>query len=185
MKKILSAIALILFSGLALNAQAPQGYEWADSLVYTPVSAIDKDLQGRDIYSAMPENVTIHQAPALKDSLARYITRNEKRTVNGYRIRIFFDNKQDSRGASEAVAGRFRALYPGYNVYRSFANPFFKVTVGDFRTKSEANVALRVIVNDFPSAFVVREKFRFPALDPASYTVDTVRVLRKIEEVEL
>lgn len=162
---------------------APEGYEWADSLVYTPMTAVDESLQGRTVFSAMPGNVTVNQSPALRDSLAAYIGRNQDRTVNGYRIRIFFDNKQNSRSASESEAARFRTLYPGYSVYRSFANPFFKVTVGDFRTKSEANVALRVIVNDFPTAFVVREKFRFPALDPKSYTVDTVRVLRKIEEL--
>lgn len=184
MKKVISILAFCVLCFCAkAQSTAPQGYEWADSLVYTPMSAIDESLQGRNIFTAMPENVNIYQNSAVRDSLVAYIQKNNNRNVNGYRIRIFFDNKQNSRGASEAEAARFRSLYPGYSVYRSFANPFFKVTIGDFRTKSEANVALRVIVNDFPTAFVVKEKFRFPALDPKSYTVDTVKVLRKIEEL--
>lgn len=184
MKKFIS-ILFFCFVCLCLQAQtnAPDGYEWADSLIYTPMSAMDESLEGRNIFTAMPENVTVNQNAAIRDSLISYIHKNQGRSVSGYRIRIFFDNKQNSRGASEAEAARFRSLYPGYSVYRSFANPFFKVTIGDFRTKSEANTALRVIVNDFPTAFVVREKFRFPALDPKSYTVDTVKVLRKIEEL--
>lgn len=162
---------------------APEGYEWADSLVFTPMSAVDDSLDGCDIFTALPENVTVNQSPAIRDSLMNFIQSNRSRNVNGYRIRIFFDNKQDSRTKSEVEAARFRALYPGYGVYRSFANPFFKVAVGDFRTKAEANAALRIMVKDFPAAFVIREKFRFPALDPESFSVDTVRVLRKIEEL--
>lgn len=180
MKKILG---ILIICSLCFWAQAqttaPDGYVWADSLVYNPTSAIDESLYGRNVFTAMPENVTVNQNSEIRDSLVSYIHSNRSKTVNGYRIRIFFDNKQNSRGASEAEAARFRALYPGYSVYRSFANPFFKVTIGDFRTKSEANSALRIIVNDFPTAFVVKERFRFPALDPQSYTVDTVKVLKK------
>ena len=191
MKRFILAIGAILISYLAADAQvvnASQDESAIDSVVYRQADAVDVKLKGRSIFDVLDkqsDNISITQDASIKSGMNSHIIKNAKKKMSGYRVRIFFDNKQDSRGASEAVAGRFRALYPGYNVYRSFANPFFKVTVGDFRTKSEANVALRVIVNDFPSAFVVREKFRFPALDPASYTVDTVRVLRKIEEVEL
>jgi len=138
MKKIL--ILLLLFVSYGVNAQ--------------------------DIYSAMPSNVKINQSWAIRDSLEQHIAQNENSLINGYRIRIFFDNKQNSRTVSEETELRFISLYPGYNTYRSFANPFFKVTIGDFRTKQDANAALREIVTNFPEAFVVKEKIHYPSLDP-------------------
>lgn len=182
MKK-LSALFAAVIAAVSVNAQivVPEGYELVDSLVYTPVSTVDRSLEGQDIYSSMPSCVNISQSSTLRDSLAAHILRNESKKVNGYRIRIFFDNKRDSRTVSEETELRFRSLYRGYNTYRSFSSPFFKVTVGDFRTRTEASAALRQIKRDFPNAFIVKEKFRFPSLDPESYVVDTVKVIRRTE----
>ena len=96
-----------------------------------------------------------------------------------YTIDYFFDNKQNARSASEAAMGRFKAAYPGHGAYRSFASPYFKVTVGDFRTKSEAMQLMRSLKSDFPSAFVVKENINYPIVDRShAYVVDTVAVAR-------
>ena len=59
------------------------------------------------------------------------------------------------------------------------ANPYFKVTVGDFRTRSEAVKLLERIRGAFPSAFVVKENIEFPVVDKENaYVTDTVKVLR-------
>ena len=113
--------------------------------------------------------------------MLKTIANNPSRTMNGYRVRIFFDNKQNSRGASEAAAGRFKGMYPGTAVYRTYTNPFFKVTVGDFRTRSEALQLLSAIKNEFPSSFVVREKINYPVVDKRhSFVADTVLVMRPV-----
>ena len=183
MKKIATILFAALFLAGSIRAQIGDhpGYVRVDSLVYTPVSATDENLEGRDILSVMPSSVNVRQSGALADSLGMQINRNRKKMLNGYRIRIFFDNKQNSRGASEAAEARFHSLYPGYGTYRSFANPFFKVTVGDFRSKTEAGAALQEIIKDFPSAFIVKEKIRYPLLDPTSYRVDTITVYRPLQ----
>ena len=93
-------------------------------------------------------------------------------------MRIFFDNGQNSRGESEAVLKRFEAVYHGIPAYRTYANPYFKVTVGDFRTRSEAMALLVKLRNEFPRALMVKEKINWPAADAGcTYVVDTVRVL--------
>ena len=74
---------------------------------------------------------------------------------------------------------RFEAMYHDVKAYRTYANPYFKVTVGDFRTKSEAMELLSRIKVNFPSAFVVRENISFPVVDRENaYVVDTIKVLR-------
>ena len=106
---------------------------------------------------------------------------NSGRTLSGYRIRIFFDNKQSARVASEEALKKFESLFHDVVAYRSYANPYFKVTVGDFRTKSEAMSYLERIRREFPSAFVVKENIAFPVVDKDnSFVVDTIKVLRPV-----
>jgi len=181
MKRIISAILLALCATAALRAQTtvPEGYVLADSLVFTPLSSVDSTLKGQSIWTAMPGSVRILQTAETRNALTSQVERNARKIVQGYRIRIFFDNKQNSRSASEAALARFKSLHPGTAAYRTFSNPFFKVTVGDYRTKSEALAALQYIKPEFPSAFIVKEKLRYPAINNLkAFKVDTLKVLR-------
>lgn len=166
----------------------PEGYELVDSLVYRPASAVDTLLVGKNILDIMPQKdsgalatVNVHQSDTLSASLKEHVAANAARTMNGYRVRIFFDNKQTARVASEETLKRFESMYHDVVAYRTYANPYFKVTVGDFRTKSEAMALLERIRYEFPSAFVVKENISFPVVDTEkAFVVDTVKVLRPI-----
>lgn len=56
-------------------------------------------------------------------------------TVSGYRVQIF---SASSHQAAEQALARARELFAGEAVYVEFEPPFFKVRVGDFRTRKEA-----------------------------------------------
>ena len=106
----------------------------------------------------------------------------ETKAVNGYRIVIFMSNKHSARQDAIATQQQFVELYPTEGVYLSYENPYFKVTVGDFRTKSEAMALLERIRYEFPSAFVVKENIAFPVVDKENaYVTDTLKVLRPIQ----
>lgn len=170
---VVTAVLALLSSGI-LRAQNVNS---VDSLIYIPTASMDESLSGKNVFNY----VTVHQSQAISSAMSQKIARNKSKKIVGYRVRIFFDNKQDSRGASEAALGRFKSLYPGHGAYRSFASPYFKVTVGDFRTKSEAMQLMQAIKADFPAAFVVRENINYPVVDKDhSYIVDTVSVTRPI-----
>lgn len=163
----------------------PEGYTWADSIVYRPASAVDTTLAGKDIFSLLPDGtaggtkVNVHQTDVVKEAMGRHVAANSSRELSGYRVRIFFDNKQTARVESEETLKRFESMYHDVVAYRSYANPYFKVTVGDFRTKSEAFRLLERIRHEFPSAFVVKESISFPVIDKENaYVVDTVKVMR-------
>lgn len=193
MRKSIIVIAALFaaFISLPLSAQEiaeiPEGYEFVDSLIYRPVEAVDTTLAGKDIFMMMPvsedgegANVTISQSPEVADAVRKHIYSNRDRTVKGYRVRIFFDNKQTARAESEKILKEFRKAYPEIAVYRVYANPYFKVTVGDFRTRSEAMEMLSRIKYSFPSAFVVKENIEYPAVDSEhAVIVDTIKVLRR------
>lgn len=171
-----------------LEVEAPEGYEYVDSLVYIPRTSVDTTLVGKDVFRDMPSrndgdpaNVVVEQSEILERSMRQHIQKNSARTLSGYRVRIFFDNKQSARHESEQTLKRFRAMYPDVAVYRTYTNPYFKVTVGDCRTKSEAMKLLSRIKGNFTSAFVVKENIECPLVDgETAYTVDTIKVLKPV-----
>lgn len=184
------AAFLLTSSSFCLHAQEPvavtipEGYELADSLVYIPVSAIDTSLAGKDILLVMPDSqygasVKVRQNEWIEEAFRAHVQANASRPMPGYRVRIFFDNRQSARAESEATLKRFTDTYHGIGAYRTYANPYFKVTVGDFRTKSEAMELLGRIKHQFPGSFVVKENIKYPIVDKDNtYIVDTVQVLR-------
>lgn len=111
-----------------------------------------------------PETVKVEQSEAFAEALQNTIETNSRRKISGYRIRIYFDNAQDSRQISESVAARFSEEYPEVPVYKSYASPFFKVTVGDFRTRDEAAAFAKELSGSYSSAFLVKENINYPAL---------------------
>lgn len=175
-------LMISLFSASGLDAQerivVPEGYVLADSIVYRPAATADTTLAGKDIFLLMP---TVNQTQKVADAMRKQVYDNKERALTGYRVRIFFDNKQTARVESEEAVKRFESKYHDVTAYRTYANPYFKVTVGDFRTRSEAMNLLERIRHEFPSAFVVKENINFPIVDKENaYIVDTIKVLRPV-----
>lgn len=178
-------IKTVIFAALAFcagaAAQVPEGYAIVDSLIFTRRAAIDTTLAGRSIFSIMPPGVMVYQPENVRQAVSDRIASNDSFNFSGYRIRIFFDNSQNARGASSALLYRFKTRHPGVSAYRTFDSPNFKVTVGDYRTKSEALAALKMLQSEFPSAFIVQENFKYPAFSgEGDFVVDTLKVLRRL-----
>jgi hypothetical protein len=170
-------------SASAQQVEVPEGYELVDSVIYRPVATADSALVGKNIFNVLPDNVNVRQSQQIANSMKSHVASNGARTISGYRVRIFFDNKQNARTESETVLKRFNGLYPDVMAYRIYANPYFKVTVGDFRTKSEAMALLARIKGAFPSAFVVKENIEFPVVDKDNAVIaDTIKVMRPVRK---
>ena len=170
-------------SASAQQVEVPEGYELVDSVIYRPVATADSALVGKNIFNVLPDKVNVRQSQQIANSMKSHVASNKARTMSGYRVRIFFDNKQNARTESETVLKRFNGLYPDVMAYRIYANPYFKVTVGDFRTKSEAMALLARIKGAFPSAFVVKENIEFPVVDKDNAVIaDTIKVMRPVRK---
>lgn len=89
-----------------------------------------------------------------------------KGTFPGYRVQVNFGQ---NRSDANKVMSDFEAKYPHIPAYMSYQQPYFKVNVGDFRTKMEAYKNLNMLRRDYPGAFVVNDKINPPVIAaPAS-----------------
>lgn len=172
---VVFALLLGSTSASAQQQEPPVGYEYVDSLVYVRVADVDSS------YVVDVLSMNVAQSEALAASMKQHLEANPARTISGYRVRIFFDNKQSARVESEKTLKKFESIFHDVWAYRTYTNPYFKVTVGDCRTKSEAMALLGRIKKVFPSAFVVKENIALPPVDKSHvYEIDTVRVLRPV-----
>ncbi len=164
----------------------PEDYELVDSVRYVRMQVLDSSLVGGDIFDILSRKegrggVRLNQSDEIRSVMESHFESNAGRKLLGYRVRIFFDNKQSARADSEAAMARFRSLYPEIEVFRSYVNPYFKVTVGNFRTRSEAMGLFRKVIREFPTAFIVREEIEYPPIESGKdMYVDTVSFYRYI-----
>ena len=63
------------------------------------------------------------------------------------------------------MRAEFASRYPSVNSYLNYDEPYYKVRVGDFRTRLDATRFLKTIQNEYPSAFIVIDRIGFPAID--------------------
>lgn len=143
----------------------------SDTAAYVPAPEVNEAYAGADIFDLLSNQklnnsgvVTVEQSSSIKTAMHSYISKNQSRRLIGYRVRIFFDNSQNARAKSESVAGTFSSIYPGVSVYRNYVSPFFKVTVGDFRTRTEAQLFAQQLTGLFPSVFLVKEPIHYPSI---------------------
>ncbi|MDE6288244.1 MAG: SPOR domain-containing protein [Muribaculaceae bacterium] len=70
----------------------------------------------------------------------------------GYRVQVFDDNnvntaKQEAQSRRQLIQSRF----PELRTYVQFNSPYWRVKVGDFKTRSEAETTMLAIRQAFPS----------------------------------
>lgn len=78
-----------------------------------------------------------------------------KGTALGFRIQIY---SGPSRNEAYAIQSRFQQQYEDISTYVSYTQPNYRVKVGDFRSRSEAQAFMREVRKDFPTLFLFTEQ---------------------------
>ncbi|MDX9770740.1 MAG: SPOR domain-containing protein [Tenuifilaceae bacterium] len=111
-------------------------------------------------------SISISHDDKISQLLNSFYVQNASRPgMQGFRIRIYFDTGQRSREQSELVMNEFMEHYPGISIYRTFDSPYYKVSVGDYRTRDEAQHVLKQLGRKYPKAFIIPEWINFPRID--------------------
>jgi hypothetical protein len=79
------------------------------------------------------------------------------KTIYGYRVQVFFGNDRKTAYFQQA---KFKALYPELNAYISYTQPNYRVKVGDFKTRAEAQQLMSKLRPDFPTLFIFNERIK-------------------------
>jgi hypothetical protein len=121
--------------------------------------------------SSFEGKVVLHSDPLFDtlisqfDSVQRMKAANpDNMGIDGFRVQIFFDSGTYSGDRANEVKEEFEEKYDGVGAYVTWKPPNYRVRVGDFRSRLEAEKFLRDISKDYPNAWIIKDKINFPAL---------------------
>ena len=109
--------------------------------------------------------VNIYADPRIDNLLQLHIAYNETFPVlDGYRVHIFMESGNEALVNAENVKGKFEDKYRNISAYITFGEPYYRVRVGDFRTRLDASQFLQKINRKYPNAWVIKDKINLPSL---------------------
>ena len=108
-------------------------------------------LGAQQIAFAQSPKVTIQQ----DENIPQLLEKKSEMTKNGklgerYKIQLYYG---DNNAASDVIK-KFRSLYSEWPSQIIYETPNYKVWIGNFRNRLEADRALMKVKGDFPSAFI-------------------------------
>lgn len=83
------------------------------------------------------------------------------KTIPGFRIQIFSGNERNN---ANNIKTHFLKLYPNQTAYLAYQQPYFKIRVGDFKTRLEAKLFYNKIKEEFGECIIISDKINFPPI---------------------
>lgn len=78
-------------------------------------------------------------------------------TDMGFRLQIYSEAGANSKNSAINIINQFRQNY-AVKTYLVYQQPYYKVLVGDFRNRIEAEKVKNEINTDYPNAFVITDE---------------------------
>ena len=115
-------------------------------------------------------SIVIHKDPRLdvlikkQAQINEVTTRDARRNIAGYRLQVI--NTSD-RNAAISAKTKIYQLYPELKAYLLYQAPYFRLRVGNFKDKEEAEEYRKSLSKEFPnSVFLVRDTIEVKLSDP-------------------
>ena len=83
-------------------------------------------------------------------------------TIDGYRIQIFMESGNDAVEHANALIEEFKLKYTELPIYLVFGQPYYRLRVGDFRTRLEAEKVFQTLSKDYKKAFITSDRIQLP-----------------------
>jgi hypothetical protein len=119
------------------------------------------------------DNVIIYNDPQIEDLLDLHLKYNEAfPTIEGYRIQLLMRTGNTALDEINELKDEFELKNPHIPTYVTFREPYYRLRVGDFRTRLEAMEYLDRIKRSYPQAWVIKDKISFPELTNYKNTIN-------------
>ncbi|MCO4292901.1 SPOR domain-containing protein [Solitalea sp. MAHUQ-68] len=105
--------------------------------------------------SILLANVEVTAQPGINELLAKRIEINRKPPAFGYRLQIY---SGPNRNEAYSLQIKFALKYPELGSYLSYQMPNYKLRVGDFANRTDAEKLKKMLEKDFDVAFIVSDK---------------------------
>jgi len=113
--------------------------------------------------NAQKARLTVSNDAYLDTAIQKNIDKNRiANVIDGYRIQLFSGAERNN---ANALKTKFLKLYPETPAYLIYQQPYFKLRVGDYRTKIETQQIFYKLQDDFGQVIIIPDKINLPKLD--------------------
>ncbi|MDX9725750.1 MAG: SPOR domain-containing protein [Bacteroidales bacterium] len=140
-------------------------FAFAEGLASAQGSGFTSSLLERGSYDPGAGELRIIHDPGIDTLIYRYILYNRRLGggMDGFRIQIYSSSNKNAREESAKTRAEFMSRFPDIVSYASFERPgYYKIRVGDYRTRVEGTKYLLMVRNVFPDAYLVPDIINFP-----------------------
>lgn len=81
--------------------------------------------------------------------------------IEGFRIQIAAASGVNSKNTVQRAYEEFRSRFPEIPAYVTYAEPYFRLRIGNFRTRLEATATLEKIKGNYPGAYIIKDEIKF------------------------
>lgn len=117
------------------------------------------------VFSQTSSKISIIQNENINKLLQEHKSFNKNQSgIVGYRINVFFDSGNNSKSKAYSIKSQLMAEYPDVEAYIVYQEPNYKVKVGDFRTRLDAERFQDLISKEYKNGFIIKEMINLPKI---------------------
>ena len=107
---------------------------------------------------SVKKNFSVKQEAGISNLLYQYKEYNRKREfAEGFRIQIMYTDVRDEVYKSK---GAMYKEFSELSSYVEYEQPYYKLRLGDFKSRLEATYYLQQVITLYPGAFIVKDKIK-------------------------
>ncbi len=101
--------------------------------------------------------VVVIQDAKLEQIITNYSNAFKRKPDKIYRVQIYFGIGRDGRFKAQNIKDGFERDHPGIPAYLIFEEPYFKIKVGDFDTKLDAERLKSQLIESYETIFITED----------------------------
>lgn len=158
--KILALIILLTASYTSFSQDESLGFQ-----TQTDTTILSDTIQKLDFTTEKKGIVTVNKSEKL-DEVTKFVSQNKddisKEKISGYRIQIYFNENKSTALGQKAY---FLSVYGDHKAYLDYMAPNYRVRVGNFRTKLEAEKLKQELLANYPTCIVIEDNIELPKIN--------------------
>lgn len=100
--------------------------------------------------------IEITQSAEIDDLVGIHLDMNKRAGgIDGFRIQLYLGSSNNAKKEAGEVKAKVLSLFQDEKIYMTYEAPFWRVQVGDFRSKNESLELYRKLKKEFPSCYPV------------------------------
>jgi SPOR domain len=121
-------------------------------------AAVSFFCQAQDTTIVCNKYATVKEETKIAALAGKYDDYNRKKEfTDGYRIQIMYT---DVRSEAYKSKGQMYKDFPDLNSYVEYEEPYYKLRIGDFKTRLDATYFMQQVTPLYSGAFIVKDKIR-------------------------